>query len=321
MGVDKHFSELALSEESSDSRIVPPENSPGFFYVPLSLIEAQKNFEFSRSQNAVTSNLQPSNLQPNNKVILDHDFTGAKQQNSTPNNMKLRNHQIEEIYQGNGFNKIEILGKSHITAKLEKDSRLTSIFVNPQKANNLVLMEKFNSFRPFDKDQKSPDESPVLKSKETLKKQPLSLNQNGHLASKLKANECDNNQKLGPTRLNLSTDTSHLKDNNVTIVDPVRAALTWQEDEITGYSVIDPEDDGEGINGIGFRPTPTESYIRMEKRKKQLAAYRVQEAKDARSLRRERRNSPYNTKKTLKEKQKLAKRVRFKEAEVKYHLF
>ncbi|RKF54392.1 hypothetical protein OnM2_098006 [Erysiphe neolycopersici] len=311
MLVNQYFSELALSEESSDPRIAPTENSSSFFYVPSSPTVAQKQFKFSTGNSAVESCLEPSK-----KVTLDHGFSSVKKQSSTTNKMKLRNHQIEEIYQENDCEDMKILSTSHIKAKLEKDSWQTSISANPQRANNLVFIDKINSLTPYNKNQKPLDESLVPKPKENLKKQSLSSNQNGHLASKLKANECDNTQILGSTRINPSIDAINLKDNGIIIVDPVRAALTWQEDEITGYDVIDPEDDGEGINGIGFRPTPMESYIRMEKRKKQLAAYRDQEAKDARSLRRERRNLPHNAKKILKER-KLAKRVRFKETEVK----
>lgn len=71
---------------------------------------------------------------------------------------------------------------------------------------------------------------------------------------------------------------------------PDQAALTWQEDEITGYDV-DPEsgDDGEGINGIGFKPTPTIAYARRQKRKQQVNEWKAREAREARQKRFERR--------------------------------
>jgi hypothetical protein len=49
------------------------------------------------------------------------------------------------------------------------------------------------------------------------------------------------------------------------VVDEERAALTWHDDEITGHNSSDPDDDGEGINGIGFKPTPAMAYARTEK--------------------------------------------------------
>lgn len=73
------------------------------------------------------------------------------------------------------------------------------------------------------------------------------------------------------------------------VVDPDRAALTWQEDEITGHNPDDPDDDGVGINGIGFKPTPAMAYARSEKRRQQMAEYRNREAREARAKRSERR--------------------------------
>ncbi len=63
---------------------------------------------------------------------------------------------------------------------------------------------------------------------------------------------------------------------------PVRAALTWHEDEITIYDPDDEDDDGTGINGIGFKPTPAIAYARRLKQKQQLAEYKKREAIDAR---------------------------------------
>lgn len=74
-----------------------------------------------------------------------------------------------------------------------------------------------------------------------------------------------------------------------TIVDPLRASLTWQESEITIYDPDDSDDDGTGINGIGFKPTPEMEHARRMKRKKQLAEYRKREMGDARARRKERR--------------------------------
>lgn len=67
----------------------------------------------------------------------------------------------------------------------------------------------------------------------------------------------------------------------------------WQDSEITGHLAdpsVDPDDDGTGINGIGFRPTRAIADARAAKRKKQLADYRARLAQEARTKRSERRH-------------------------------
>ena len=61
--------------------------------------------------------------------------------------------------------------------------------------------------------------------------------------------------------------------------------LHWQDDEITGHDPSDPEDDGTGINGIGFRPTPAMARSRAEKRRRQMAEYKSREEREAREAR------------------------------------
>lgn len=73
------------------------------------------------------------------------------------------------------------------------------------------------------------------------------------------------------------------------ITDPLRASLTWHDDEITVYDPDDSDDDGTGINGIGFKPTPAIAYARTVKRKQQLAEYRKREEREARAKRSQRR--------------------------------
>ncbi|KAJ8112874.1 hypothetical protein ONZ43_g5286 [Nemania bipapillata] len=73
------------------------------------------------------------------------------------------------------------------------------------------------------------------------------------------------------------------------IVDPVRAALTWRDDEITIYDPEDKDDDGTGINGIGFKPTAAVAYHRAQKRRQQLAEYKKREESEARARRNQRR--------------------------------
>ncbi|KAG5963792.1 hypothetical protein E4U58_003427 [Claviceps cyperi] len=73
------------------------------------------------------------------------------------------------------------------------------------------------------------------------------------------------------------------------VVDPIRAALTWHEDEITIYDPNDADDDGTGVNGIGFKPTPALELSRIMRRREQMAAYRKREECEARAKRTQRR--------------------------------
>jgi hypothetical protein len=67
------------------------------------------------------------------------------------------------------------------------------------------------------------------------------------------------------------------------------SALTWQDSEITGHLALDPDDDGYGINGIGFKPTPAQIYARSQRRRQQVMEWRNREAKEARQRRAEER--------------------------------
>ncbi|KAM3422474.1 hypothetical protein BST61_g2822 [Cercospora zeina] len=84
---------------------------------------------------------------------------------------------------------------------------------------------------------------------------------------------------------NKSPDSSFSDD--ATSFDPT--ALTWQDSEITGHEMTSPDDDGEGINGIGFRPTPAIAYARSQKRRQQVEGWKAREAREARQKRLERR--------------------------------
>jgi len=73
---------------------------------------------------------------------------------------------------------------------------------------------------------------------------------------------------------------------------PIPLDSFWQDSEITGHLIgpaQDPDDDGTGINGIGFRPTPALAYARAQKRRQQVQDWRAREAKEARAKRSERR--------------------------------
>ena len=70
---------------------------------------------------------------------------------------------------------------------------------------------------------------------------------------------------------------------------PQSPTLWWQDEEITGHKPNDPTDDGYGINGIGFLPTPAIANARAERRKKQVAEWKIREAREARQRRGDRR--------------------------------
>ncbi|KAK3677313.1 hypothetical protein LTR78_002851 [Recurvomyces mirabilis] len=96
------------------------------------------------------------------------------------------------------------------------------------------------------------------------------------------------------------------------------ATLTWQEDEITGQD-IDPsaDDDGEGINGIGFRPTPAIAYVRSQKRRQQVQEWKAREAREARQRRIERRRGAAAI--NAKNGHDVKRAVRFAEVSVMEH--
>ena len=87
----------------------------------------------------------------------------------------------------------------------------------------------------------------------------------------------------------LSDDDTSSPEDEVEIVEPVRAALTWHEHEITVYDPEDEDDDGTGINGVGFKPTPALAHARAMKRRRQMAEYKKREESEARARRSERR--------------------------------
>ena len=66
-------------------------------------------------------------------------------------------------------------------------------------------------------------------------------------------------------------------------------ALWWSDTEITGHDPKDPNDDGYGINGVGFLPTAAIANARAERRKKQVAEWKNREAREARQKRSDRR--------------------------------
>ncbi|MCJ1467116.1 hypothetical protein MMC07_005738 [Pseudocyphellaria aurata] len=77
---------------------------------------------------------------------------------------------------------------------------------------------------------------------------------------------------------------------------PPRSAsptLWWTETEITGHNPKDPMDDGYGINGVGFLPTPAIAHARAERRRRQVVEWKNREAREARQKRSEMRRRRY----------------------------
>jgi hypothetical protein len=66
-------------------------------------------------------------------------------------------------------------------------------------------------------------------------------------------------------------------------------ALTWQDSEITGHLMLDPDDDGTGLNGLGFRPTATQQVARSQRRRKQVLEWKARQAREERERRAQKR--------------------------------
>lgn len=118
-------------------------------------------------------------------------------------------------------------------------------------------------------------------------------------------------KRAGTPPLKFNSKTPIAKDT--TFLDMDQASLTWHDDEITGYQDDDPEDDGEGINGIGFKPTPLQAYQRMEKRRQQMADYKMRETREARAKRGARRRGSVSEVAAAKVDGVNGRRVRFME--------
>jgi hypothetical protein len=77
--------------------------------------------------------------------------------------------------------------------------------------------------------------------------------------------------------------------NSPPLVNEEEDPLTWHDDEITGHLAADKDDDGYGINGIGFRPTAAVAHYRSMKRKQQVREWLRREQGEERKRRGERR--------------------------------
>ncbi|KAI1371243.1 hypothetical protein F4677DRAFT_318058 [Hypoxylon crocopeplum] len=132
--------------------------------------------------------------------------------------------------------------------------------------------------------------------------------------NRLSASKSRSRRRAGTPPLMKRKTTEPSVEEEPVIVDPVRAALTWHEDEITVYDPEDKDDDGTGINGIGFKPTPAIAYARAQKRRQQLAEYKKREESEARAKRNHRRRQQGAGAAELERKHSIV-RVRFSDAE------
>ena len=87
--------------------------------------------------------------------------------------------------------------------------------------------------------------------------------------------------------------------------------LTWQDSEITGHQPSDPNDDGYGINGVGFKPTAAMAWARSQRRQRQVADWKSREAREAREKRRERRDGTEPDKMRTIQNGAIQKKVKF----------
>ena len=62
--------------------------------------------------------------------------------------------------------------------------------------------------------------------------------------------------------------------------------LWWREDEIMGIYPSDPDEDNEGVNGVGYQKSRAEAWRIGQLRKKQIEDWRIREQRDARIRRR-----------------------------------
>ncbi|EFQ97529.1 hypothetical protein MGYG_00570 [Nannizzia gypsea CBS 118893] len=78
--------------------------------------------------------------------------------------------------------------------------------------------------------------------------------------------------------------------NETTDTEANEESLTWDDSEITGHHALDPNDDGYGLNGVGFKPSAEVAWARSQHRKDQVAEWKrrmASEAREARSRRRQ----------------------------------
>jgi hypothetical protein len=163
----------------------------------------------------------------------------------------------------------------------------SSIFLSSDSRGNGINTEGTTFGNP------NTTSSLVSRAKARLRSPPLSGNKNGD---------------KGPQ------ETLGVEDSGDEDDEDLRSRLTWRDEEITGVDFDDPDDDGEGVNGIGYKPTPAQAQARIEKRKQQIMEYRSREANEARRRRIERRGRQ-STPVTEAGGTKTARKVRFADSQ------
>jgi len=256
------------------------------------------------------SNPSPIRLNTNLSAVVQVDDDSAA---SSPRTKVA--HRLEGLNLEGGVSKLDLLqefsqldGNADLDGMVTKRIRLANGEMEiPETPQNPDI-----KFAPEGSEQpKSAKTSPIVfKGVNTLESSSSQLKKSYPSINRLVDSKSRGCKRMSPPPLESSPEVSILDiDNSIEgMVD--RATLTWHSDEITGHHPEDPDDDGEGINGIGFKPTAAQAAARAQRRKQQLAEYRSRESKEARAKRSERRRaSPTLSRDSMRAE--TARRVRF----------
>lgn len=84
-------------------------------------------------------------------------------------------------------------------------------------------------------------------------------------------------------------DLDHPSIKQISMIEKPHSPLPTHPARPSSPSTLEIEDDGYGLNGIGYKPTPQVAYARAQKRKQQVMDWRLREAREARQRRSDRR--------------------------------
>lgn len=249
-------------------------------------------------------------LQRSNTPVLKPKEERAMEENVVRKRMK--------VFGGQGRNPSErIMSDSTREIPETPDKRAFSIVIGPERTVDPIVAEKARGVvlhNEIDPMIFKGSTIGKVKAGEGLARAYPSINRLSD--SKSRASTKPKKRSGTPPLLGGGEASLEIDDEERRVVDEERAAMTWHDDEITGHNPDDPDDDGEGINGIGFKPTPAMAYARTEKRRQQMLEYKNREAREARAKRSERRRAS-EVSKSSREEEETARRVRFLEGEVK----
>jgi hypothetical protein len=262
------------------------------------------NFQGLRLEDAGT--VSKLELQRSNAPVLKPKDESAMEENAVKKRMKVFGAQEK-----NSSGRIMSDGTREVPET--PDKRAFSIVIGPERTVDPVVVDKARSVVLHNEvDPMIFKGSAAGKAKAGLARAYPSINR----LSDSKSRASKPKKRSGtPPLFGSAEEGLEMDEGEKIVVDEERAALTWHDDEITGHLGTDPDDDGEGINGIGFKPTPAMAYARTEKRRQQMQEYKNREAREARSKRSERRRAS-EVSKSSREEQETARRVRFLEGEV-----